>query len=160
MKRSGSRRLLQEDSGHSQASSTSSPRCSQRQNEQITFHRCLRIVGSMINSLWVLYVAFIVSFIALLQALDGKDSQVGSHMCKRDLLVPHALRIHGVAEQLVVSADDVNFILIGWHLNTEFKFFVSEHVGKAAGVAGNGELRAHHAIQRPSRRFSADSGFS
>lgn len=81
-------------------------------------------------------------------------------MCESDLLLPHALEIHGVAEKPVVGADDVDFVWTPWHLNTEFKFFVNVHVGKAAGVAGNGEQRARHAIQRPSRCLSVDSGFS
>lgn len=132
----------------------------QRQKEQITSHCCLGVVGSVINSLRVLDVTFIFSFIALLQALDLKDGRVGSHVRERDLLAPHAPRIHGVAEILVVSADDVDLNGILWHLNTEFEFFFEVLVGKAAGVAGNGEQRAHHTVQRPSRRFSGHSGFS
>lgn len=80
----------------------------QRQKEQITFHRCLGAVSSVKNSLCVLDGTFIFSFIALLQALDLKHDRVGSHVFERDLLVLHTLRIHGVAEKAVVSADDVD----------------------------------------------------
>lgn len=132
----------------------------QRQKEQITSHRCLGVVGSVKNRLWVLDVTFIFSFIALLQALDRKHDRVGSHVFERDLLVLHALRIHGVAEKPVVSADDVDFTGMLWLLNHELKFFFGVVVGKAAGGARNVERRAHHTVEGPGRRLSDHYGFS
>lgn len=132
----------------------------QRQKEQITSHHCLGAVGSEKNRLWVLDVTFIFSFIGVLQALDLKHDRVGSHVFERDLLVPHALRIHGVAEKLVVSAHDVDFNGMIWLLNPELKFFFGVVVGKAAGGAGNVERRAHHTVERPEWRLSGHYGFS
>lgn len=132
----------------------------QRQIEQITSHRCLGGVGSMKNSLWVLDVTFIFSFIALLQALHLKHDRVGSHVFERDLLVPHTLRIYGVGEKTVVSADDVEFKGILWLLNPELKFLFGVVVGKAAGGAGNVERRAHHTVEGPGRHLSDHYGFS
>lgn len=81
-------------------------------------------------------------------------------MCQGDLLAPHTPCVHGVAEVRVPRADDVDLIWI-WRIHkTELKVFFSGVTEKTTHIAGDGERRAHHAIQRPSLNLGVHSGVS
>lgn len=80
----------------------------EQRSGMVTFHLCLVTVLSVIViGLRVDHLTVKFTLVALLQALYLKDHRVGGPVCQRDLAAVHAARIYGVAEILVVGAEDV-----------------------------------------------------
>lgn len=115
-----------------------------------TFHRCYSAVGSLVDSLRVSHQTLKLPLVAPLQSPYLKDHRVGGRVRQLDVAVPHATRIHGIAEISVAGADDVER---GRRVQRGVEAVIKGLVGvvarEAAHVARDGERGAQRAVQGP-----------